>query len=299
MSRIETETKRIPIEETTLNQGETRMKINRTIMAAACGFLVAVTPFVGSAQTADANLYSKIIQSGSLDQIQKAADEALKQNPKDEKLKKLAAEIKKNAQREKAVVQESNPEVLDKLARPLRLFYLRAKLYNEAEKLDRLVFEKKPDNVSAIRLAETYLTEKKNREAADLLASRTLTEQDSLAKLYAALAHARLGDTENAKKYLGQVTFDKLTPRELLNSVQVNAALGDAAAAAAGVKKIIENAPAKETKMLRKYFQSEDFVKVSSSEAYKAALTAEGKQTDSCAGCPNKGTANCGGGDCD
>ncbi len=273
------------------------MKLNKKIMTAACSLLAVFFPLAGSAHPESEDV-GKIFQSGDLEQILTTANAELQKNPDDEKLKKLTAEISKTIQREKMFAQESNPELLEKIAKTLRAFYYRHNLLKQAEKVDRTVYEKKPDNATALRLAETLLKEQKNREAADLLASRTLTEKDRTARLYAALAFAKLGEAEKAGKYLEQMSFDSYTPRELLIYALANASLGNAEAAAAGVKKILENAPAKETKKLREYFQGADFAKVSSNQAFQAALTTEGKPGNTCAGCPSRGTSSCGGGSC-
>ncbi len=234
-----------------------------------------------------------------LAELQAATALELQQRPDDRELQKLAAEIQKNRQREQMFAAETNPEMLEKIGAALRQFYLRHGLHAQAEAAARKVYDAKPSDRNALPLAESLLDAGKNREAAELIAARAPDDENRGLLLYAALAFARAGEAEPARQYLDRVGFDHCSPQELMLYAMTAARLGDAAMAAPAVAKMLLNAPAKETAMLREYFRTGDFAEVCDAAVFQEALATESQAGDGCGGCPNRGTSRCGGGDCD
>ncbi len=205
----------------------------------------------------------------------------------------------KTARQQALFEQETTPALLEKLGGGLRRAYYAQDDWAAAEAVDRKLYAAFPDEKHQLRLAETLLAAGKNREAAELFADREYPAEARMPRLFAAWAYARLGETEPAQAYLAPVEFDACTPQELMVLARASACLGDADTVSAVVAKILANAPAKETETLRAWFREADFEAVLEQEVFQQALATESQVGDhGCAGCPNRGTARCGG-DCD
>ncbi len=277
------------------------MKWNRKKFAVAALLLALAIPgmALGHGTQAKAPDFRTLCTGKSLDEAAAAVDAELREHPDDAALKKFALELKKNGRRAQLFEQEQNPEMAAKTGKLLRQFFYRNDMLAEAEKVDRQLFKLNPDIANGVSLAETLLNRNRDREAAELLLSLKPAEADREANLLAALALARTGDVAESQEYLARTPFESCKPQELMIYARIAALHDDAAQAAAAVARILENAPAKESRALQAYFQDDDFRHVLPDAAYQAALQTESKAGDSCAGCPNSGTSRCDGGDCD
>lgn len=224
-----------------------------------------------------------------------AIETELAQDPKNAALQKQLLEIKSMQRRAEMFARENNPEMAAKLGSVLRRFYYRHQMFAAAEQIDRRLHAMKPDNVRTFALGETLLNSNKNQEAAELLRHCNWREDERSGKFLTALAAARINDPATTRRILAEIPDEHCSPQERLLAVTAAARIGDVQRAAAGVAKILSEAPARENDALRKYFSGADFAPLLPDPAFQAALQtrSSAKEHDNCAGCPNRGTSRC------
>lgn len=234
-------------------------------------------------------------EDNSLAEFRAAIETELAQKPQNAALQKQLLEVKSMQRRAEMFARENNPEMAAKLGSVLRRFYYRHQMFAAAEQIDRRLLAMKPDHSRTFALGETLLNSNKNQEAAELLRHCNWREDERTGKLLTALAAARINDPETTRRLLAEIPDERCTPQERLLAVTAAARIGDVQRAAAGVARILKEAPARENDALRKYFSGADFAELLPNPAFQTALQtrSSAKKHDSCAGCPNRGTSRC------
>ncbi len=232
--------------------------------------------------------------ANALSELRTKLESRIAAEPENTELKKQLLQLSAMQRRETMFARERNPELAARLGAELRRYYYRQRLFAAAEPVDRRLHALKPDHHHTFALGETLLQLGKNQEAAELLKRCDWSDSERSGKLLTALAAARAGDPDTARRHLAEIPDERCTPQERLLAVTAAARLGEVERAATGVKTILEQAPARETRALRRYFSGPDFQQVLATPAFRNALNTESKvQTDDCTGCPNRGTSRC------
>ena len=221
-------------------------------------------------------------------------EEEMAKRPGDANLKTTYRQLRTAMRRQELFDRESDPEILQNLAKPLRGFYYRFGLYKQAAAVDRRVYETTPNAQTAVAYAVSLLNLDDNAGAVKLFDSLKTAELPAGAQLCAALAYARTGRADEADAIRAKFPADKLKAGMLPLAARIAAVRGDFATASALTRRILENTPEKQHGMLKKQlFGAKDFAKVAAAEEFQAALKTASKLSDECATCPNRGTGKC------
>ena len=215
-------------------------------------------------------------------------------NPAEARLKQLYTELKTQMRREKLLADEQDCEMIVRIGREMRKFYYRFGLFDKAEAIDRKIYAAEPSLQNGVALGVTLLNRDNDREAAEVFGKLDLGGAKPAQRLCAALAFARVGEQEKAKKLLAECDPGQLDENGLQLYARCAGRCGDAVTAAALAKKLLENSPDKKHPSLKKHlFAARDFEPVAKSDAFRAALETASKVEDDCDDCPNRGTDQC------
>ncbi len=271
------------------------MNKKRILLLAVAAWSAGVFAHAPKAATLPDTPAVKAMQSGDYAEALKLLPAETAANPKDTALKQLYGTLKRVTQQEAMFAQETNPESALKTGRALRSFYYARNHFDKALAVDQKLYELAPGEATLAALGATELNLDKNKEAAATFGKMDLAKASNGIRLCAALAAARTGDTERARKILATVDSTKFKSNsERLLHCRVLGVLGDSAAVGAAVAKLMEQTPADEHAGLKKHIEaSSDFKSVGAAAFRKALETPSQVKEEDCANCPNRAAGKC------
>jgi len=193
---------------------------------------------------------------------------------------------------------ERDPQRWEYVARALHSYYFSQAMYPMALELSQRMLERLKDATSAVLVAETALAMDKSDVAVQALSGVEASQLDSAGQALLGVALARQGKQDQAKKILKSIQLtDEERPGTLYTVARLQAATGDAQAAAAMLVKCFESTPPSRLDGFKQYArQCQDFAGMASTPEFQKALETASKVAESkcsggagCANCPMRG----------
>ncbi len=199
--------------------------------------------------------------------------------------------------------KQQNPQQWEAMAQAIRAFYVSHGLYDQALPLDQAIFDKQPSANSAIQFAETLMALNRCSDAAGVLASVETAKVSAASQALLAVALARQGKQDEARKVQQQITVkDDADPGTLYIAARMQAALGDTDQALGTLTQCFEAVPPSKLAGLKLHARNcPDFAAANTSTQFVNALKTESKVTESkcsggssCGSCPMRGNCDTG-----
>jgi tetratricopeptide (TPR) repeat protein len=279
----------------------TKTTLTLGVILVALGALVAqeAPPAVDAAAASAEGL--RLLQQGQIEEALescKAAFHADSDNP--EYLgHMMAVRQMLRAQRALATMEDSDRWV--QLAQALRSLYDRYRMHGDRLALDLKLHERLGTPASAANLARSQLQLGKNQEALTLLRGLEAAKADAAITTLLGVAHARLGQTEEALSLLGAtpVTADA-DPGVLYDRARLCSLLGKPQAANTCLTRLLEATPPTELGATRaRIEQDPDLTTAREAPGFAQTLATESKVQQSgcssgrsCGGCSMRGSCS-------
>jgi tetratricopeptide (TPR) repeat protein len=199
-----------------------------------------------------------------------------------------------------ALAKETNAQQWEQMAVALRSFFSAQGLHAQALPLDRAMLERSKTADNAMQLADTLLSLEKNDEAAAVLSSLEGPQATSATQALLAVALARQGRADQAKKIAAGVQAPaKDDPGALYMVARMHAAMGNVDQALSTLTQCFEAVSPSRLAPLKSHAQEcKDFSSVVSLASFATVLQTESKVPESkcsggssCSTCPMRG--NC------
>lgn len=183
-----------------------------------------------------------------------------------------------------------------RVAAALHAFYLDNRIYGEALKIDRALYEVDKSPAVAASLARTELALNMHDDAAELLSALAADQHTPETRVLLGIAWARQGKADAAREIAGQQTETKATAEQCVDRAQLLALLGDTPGALAQVRAALEETHPMRLDAVRTSIQTcGDFKTLADDPEFAAALKTESKMKvsgcssgSSCGNCPSK-----------
>jgi tetratricopeptide (TPR) repeat protein len=198
----------------------------------------------------------------------------------------------------KALVSEKDPQEWEALARALRSFYHREKIFPEALVLDQQLHARINNGVSATMLAETQLALNQNREAIKVLSALEPAKNNAATQALLGIARAREGQKEEARKIAEAYSLPEPAGLGLVYlAARLHAASGNADKALNLLKTTFEGVPPSRLETFKAVVKEcPDFAGLAASSGFAQVLQTKSKVAESncsggtdCGSCPMRG----------
>lgn len=186
-------------------------------------------------------------------------------------------------------------------AQALHAFYISEGLLERALEVDEAIHGRLKTAYSAAQLAETQLGLDRNAEAAEMLAALAPEKATPSTQALLAIALARQGKREEAKRIADAVSLDdEAGPGAVYGSARMHAAVGSHERALSLMARSFEAVPPSRLGALKAHAkQCREFASLVSLAGFAKALKTESKVAESkcsggssCAGCPMRGSCS-------
>jgi tetratricopeptide (TPR) repeat protein len=270
---------------------QTALTLGVILMALGAVMAQAAPPTVDAAAASAEGL--RLLQQGKVEEALRSCQAAFHADSNPEYLGHMMA-VRQMLRARRALATLEDEERWVQLAQALRALYDRYQMHGDRLALDLQLHERLDTPASATRLARSQLQLGKHQEALTLLRGIEAAQADGAIKTLLGLAHARLGQTEEAEHLLEATPVaDDAGPRVLFDRARLCSLLGKAQAANRCLTRALEATPPTELEATRaRIEQSPDLVAAREAPEFAQTLATESKVKQSscssgsgCAGC--------------
>lgn len=193
---------------------------------------------------------------------------------------------------------EKDPQQWEYMARALRAFYVKERIYPELPKLDGAIHTRLRSAESAAMLAETQLAMDRNAEAVATLSALDAGQRNDMTQLLLGIALARSGKQDEAKQIAATIRLPKdASPHVTYTAARLFAITGDSTKAITLLKTCFEGSLPSVLEGFKSHAQTcPEFTAMTSTAEFANVLKTESKVPEStcsggsnCAGCPMRG----------
>jgi tetratricopeptide (TPR) repeat protein len=270
------------------------------LVIGACVATVLAVPSPGRCETPqESSVRGKaLLAKGDCDGALAAYAAATRALPGHQEYRDQYSTLRRIVQLRARLRTEKEPQQWEYMARALHNLYVGHGLLSEAVMLARELHARVKAESSAILLAETELTMKRNAAAAEVLTSLEKGKSTAASKVLLAIALARQGKMDLARDVTQSVSAaDSTDPGMTYMMARLYALIGDSVKATDSLTRCLESLPRSRQDGVKNHArQCPDFASVVGSSEFKQALNAESKVGESqcsggsgCGNCPMRG----------
>ena len=278
------------------------MQVHRTAIVLCISLAFAACGRIAQADSA-AEAYARgnaLLQKGEYQQSLSALGEAARAQRDNREYAARYMMVRRIVQLQNRLDTETDATRWTYVAKALESFYRTERMYDQSLALSQKKYDRLKDAASAAALAETQLAMHMPAEALATLESLDDAKATPATKSLKAIALARVGKAEDAKKVADSVELsEQAGPGVLYSAARMYAATGAPERAVATLRRCLEQVSPSGLPAFRDHAKTcTDFAELASTAPFLAVLDTKSKVSESkcsggtsCAGCPMRG--NC------
>jgi tetratricopeptide (TPR) repeat protein len=274
--------------------------MKRIVLALPTIFVLTIAG-VARAETAAESFANgqKLLTKGDFDAALKAFGAAARADQKNQEYTQRYAITRRIVDLRGRLAVERDPQKWEYMARALRAFYVKERIYPEVLKLDEAMHKRLNTSESAAMLAETQLAMDRNADAVKTLSAVKPNEATEMTQLLLGIAQARSGKKDQASRIAEKIELPKdASPSVTYTAARLYAAVGNSPKAITLMKLCFEGTLPSLLDGFKAHARTcPDFAAMVATAEFASVLKTESTVPESkcsggssCAGCPMRGS---------